>query len=183
MAGRREWIGRMARLALFAAVAGGAIAFVLYTRGNELGPPPQNTTTSQKSASQTTRQSTSATTSESTSQGGYYILFRLARQRAEAQEEAVLRTIVSDAEASASDRAKASDELEALARAAREEGEVESILASQGFPSSAVVISNGSAMVIVPAAQMSDSTAARIGTDLWNLADIPPEQVLIRPRA
>ena len=54
-------------------------------------------------------------------------------------------------------------------------------MAGQGLAPSAVVISNQSAMVVVPAAEMSDRAAREIATDLWNLAGIAPEHVLIRP--
>ena len=160
-------LGRLWRLALFLAVAGGAALFVVRTRSVELGPAPQ----------------AAATRSPAAGQGGYYILFRLSRARAEAQEESVLRTVLADPGATAADRERASTELAAVARDAREESEVESVLAGQGFPRSAVVISNAHALVVVPARGMDLGAARRIGTDLWNLAGVAPEHVLIRPRA
>lgn len=165
----REALGRLWRLVLFAAVAVGAVAFVAGTRGRELRPVPQ-------AVARNTRNGTAAS-------GGYYILFRLARARAEAQEESVLRTVAAAAGASAADRARAGADLEAVARAAREESEIESVLRGQGFAQSAVVISNGGAVVVVPAKGMTVGAARRIGIDLWNLAGIAPERVLIRPRA
>ncbi len=167
MTAGRQILGRLLRLLLFALVAAAAVAFVVRTRGRELGPVPQ----------------VAAPKTTSASSGGYYILFRLARKRAEAQEEALLRTIAQNTQVSANDRERAAVDLTAVARAAREETEVESVLAGQGFANSAVVISGGGAMVVVPAAAMSVNAARRIGTDLWNLAGIAPEHVLIRPRA
>lgn len=164
----REALGRLWRLVLFAALAAAALSFVVRTRGRELRPVPE-------AVAPRSTQSTVAS-------GGYYILFRLARQRAEAQEESVLRTVAADAHASATDRARASADLEAVARAAREESEIESVLRGQGFSQSAVVISNGGAVVVVPAKAMTVGAAQRIGVDLWNLAGIAPERVLIRPR-
>lgn|GEM_PF-5431788 len=160
--------GRLGRLALFGVVAAGAVAFVIRTRGPEmlsapLTPPAKTKATNAASAD------------------GYFILFRLARQRAEAAEESLLRGILTSAKASPKAQDEAGATLSAVLQAAREEVEVEHVLTSQGFPQSAVVISNGQAMVVVPQNRMNDAAAARIGTDLWHLAGIEPEEVLIRP--
>ena len=166
MTARRRVAATILRLVLFAAIAAGAGAFVLRTRGQELGPTPQ-----------------AASHAQSAGPSAYYINFRLARARSEAAEESVLRTILADSRAPAAARAKAEAELAAVAQAAREETEIESVLSGQGFRRSAVVISGTSAMVVVPARAMSLRAAARIGTDLWNLAGVEPQNVLIRPRA
>jgi hypothetical protein len=171
-AGRALW-GPLGRLTLFAVIVVGATMFVLGTRGTEFG-----------SVDQPVHATPSARAGASTADaGGYYILFNLARARAEAAEEAVLRTIIDAHDVSAEDRDKAGTELALIAERAREEAEIESVLAGQGLPESAVVISGTGAMVVVPARAMSAAVARRIGTDLWNLAGVSPEHVLIRPRA
>ncbi|MCL6595208.1 MAG: SpoIIIAH-like family protein [Firmicutes bacterium] len=172
---KRAIVGRIARLALFLAVVAGALAFVLRTRGPEMASPAPGKAGAGAGAARGSVASASG--------AGYYILFRLARQRAEAQEEALLRGILNDAHAAEGQRATAAEDLAALARWAREESEVEQVLAGQGVPESAVVISNGHAMVVLPARNMTVGMAERIGTDLWNLAGIAPWSVLIRPRA
>ena len=162
------WLGRAVRLAVFGAVVAGAVTFVLHTRKTELevsGTP-----------------SASTPAANPTSADGYYILFRLSRQRAEAQEEALMRGILANRSLPAPEHTRAARELAAVATAAREETEVEQLLASQGFPQSAVVLSNRQAMVVVPQKGMNDAKAQEIGTDLWHLAGIEPQNVLIRPR-
>lgn len=166
------WLGRAVRLAVFGAVVVGAVAFVLRTRTQELAVSGAPTRTSANKA-QASRNARAA---------GYYILFRLARQRAEAQEEALMRGILADRGLTTAEHDRAAADLAAIGTAARQEVEVEQILASQGFGQSAVVVSGGQAMVVVPAARMNDAAARRIGTDLWHLAGIAPEKVLIRPR-
>lgn len=161
------WLGRAVRLAVFGAVVVGAVTFVLHTRGTEIA------------VSGTPR----ATAGAGANQAGYYILFRLARQRAEAQEEALMRGVVANRALSSAEHARAVADLTSLATDAREEVEVEQVLASQGIGQSVVVLSNGQAMVVVPKSDMSVGMAVRIGTDLWHLAGVAPEHVLIRPRA
>lgn len=163
----QQWTARGLRLAVFGAVVVGAVAFVLHTRKTELevSGTPRLSTTNKQAAVQ-----------------GYYILFRLSRQRAEAQEEALMRGILANRSLPAADHVRAAKDLATIATDAREETEVEQLLASQGFPQSAVVLSNRQAMVVVPQSGMNDSKALQIGTDLWHLAGIEPQNVLIRPR-
>jgi hypothetical protein len=166
-------MGQLWRLAALLGIAVGALAFVRHTRsGAALSPKVVVRGQAQRGLS----------TSSSASVDGYYILFRLAQQRAEAQERETLQHLLGTAGLSAQARARVAQQLAALAAASREETEVEGLLASQGIGESAVVISHGQAMVVVPAKGMSPNWAARIGTDLWHLAGIPPQDVLIRPR-
>lgn len=178
------------RLTLFAAIAAGAVSFVVHSRIPEMATlgTGSGKTTARITAGTKTRAGTVPTSAASqqaaeASVYGYYILSRLSRQRAEAQEIDTLREIADNRSLSAKARAAAAANLDAVARWEREETEIETLLASQGFPQSVVVISNARAVVVVPANGLTAQKAARIGTDVWNLANIPPEEVIVQPHA
>lgn len=168
------------RLTIFAAVAAGAVSFVMRSRLPEVatlgsavpvtGSSPKGRTVSGPSAAAAAQ-----------SVYGYYILSRLGRQRAEAQEIATLRTVANDSHLTAKTRADAASTLDLVARWGREEVEIETLLASQGFPQSVVFISNDRATVVVPVKGLDAEKAAQIGTDVWNMANIPPQEVLVQP--
>lgn len=186
----RNIVGQAVRITLFAAIVVGSTVFVLHTRWPEVTSlagigAPASSAAARASLGETPPAPSSAPDTMQAQERvyGYYILSRLARARAEAQEIATLRSVADDPRLSLQARAQAAANLDLVAKWAREETEIETLLASQGFPESVVVISNARAMVVVPAQGMTAEKAARIGTDVWNLANIPPQEVLVEPHA
>ncbi len=171
------------RLTLFAMIAAGAVAFVMRTRLPEVTAFGTGKIVHGVTSSAGTAKTSQAETQAQDALYGYYILSRLARTRAEAQEITTLRSMATNPRLSAKARVQAAANLDLVARWQREETEIETLLASQGFPESVVVISNSRAMVVVPEKGLNVGKVARIGTDVWNLANIPPQEVLVEPHA
>jgi hypothetical protein len=164
---------RLLRLALFVLLAAGSLTFVLQARprtphlDGAAPPPPRGARVGGRAAA--------------TSGAGQVVLDQLAQARAEAQEEQLLLEALGRPHLGTAGRARAEEALLALERSLRQEGAVGQLLAAQGLGPALVTITGGRAVVVVPQARLSPAQLERIGQDLWRLAAIPPQNLVVKP--
>jgi hypothetical protein len=160
-------LDRYLRIALFVLVAGAAVSFAARTL-----PHAPHLDTAGRPAAAIARRAADA---------GTLILDQLDQARAEAQEAALLRQAAAADGASAAVRAAAVRALDALVQNEARERAVMQALAEQGFGPTLVTLSAGHALVAVSALRLDPDQLDRIGADLWSLAHVTPEDVVVRP--
>lgn len=112
----------------------------------------------------------------------YFATAHLRRAQAESRELDQLQRLAGDAQAGATVRAEAEQQILQLEQAQAAEATAELVLHAKGYPESLVLLSASGATVVVAATRFGATDAARVGQAVAQVAGLDPAQVQIVPR-
>ncbi|MBX5466533.1 MAG: SpoIIIAH-like family protein [Firmicutes bacterium] len=170
---RPQWI----RFAAFVMVLAVLLGYVVYHRGE-----PKSVSAPTGSAPAVSAQGSTAAQGVQALEN-YFVNYRAQRDRVMSQEIATLQNLLKEPGLSSQAKAEATKTLVRDTQEMKQEMEVERLLSARGFPLAAATITQSSAVVVVGAAQLTESQIAQIADAVMTVTHLQPENIVIMPKA
>lgn len=119
---------------------------------------------------------------KSKNKDGFFIEYRLERERTRGQQVEWLREIINNPNAEAETRKKAQEELYTITRNIGKEMEIESLIRAKGFKDAVVLLQDKVATVVVQAEALTTERAAKIAELVSRNTGIPMPNIVIIPK-
>lgn len=112
----------------------------------------------------------------------YFQDSKVERERSRSQELERLRELMNNTQADPSTRREASARFLAISKETARESEIEHLVKAKGYEEVVVFMGNGSAVVVVKAAQITQTDVARIAEIVTQVAGVKPEALKVIAR-
>lgn len=160
------------RFAAFVTVLAVLLGYVVYHRTSGESTVGVKTSTRVKSAS-----------SQLSNLENYFVNFRLQRDRLMTKEIATLKALVNNPSISKTAKDEAAATMVRDTQELKQETRIEGLLSGRGFPLSAATVTQDQVVVMVGGAALSNTQVARIADTATTVTGLPPEDVVILPKA